>query len=112
MTDCRCHRECCVKACSKETLKPVQTWLLGVSAMRHYTIFGIAPQRVQIEFQLGYIGVVAGISVKVPPISTPTVPGIFRSLSITVFLNRRRWMYLYGDSLAKINGLDKGQCSP
>src|SRR6266568_4760877 len=49
---------------------------------------------------------------KVPPISTPTVPGIFRSLSITVFLNRRRWMYLYGDSLAKINGLDKGQCSP
>src|SRR6266567_3487650 len=38
MTDCRCHRECCVKACSKETLKPVQTWLLGVSAMRHVAI--------------------------------------------------------------------------
>ena len=36
-----CHIDSCVMVCSEKTLKPVQTWLLGFSAIRHYRTFGL-----------------------------------------------------------------------
>ena len=38
----RCHNEFCVTLCSGKALNPVQTYLLGFSAMCHYTKFVMA----------------------------------------------------------------------
>jgi hypothetical protein len=39
---CGCYLDFCVLMCSEKALNPVQTWLPGFPAMRHYTKIGMA----------------------------------------------------------------------
>ncbi len=38
----RCHADCCVMVCSEKALKLGLGWLSDLSAVYHYTKFGIA----------------------------------------------------------------------
>src|SRR5690242_57726 len=40
----RCHTKYCVTMYKEKALNPIQTWLLGLSAIYHYTTFDMASQ--------------------------------------------------------------------